>query len=129
MAHHLLLIRDDVWSIRYVIDLLRARGYTVATASNFEFTTDSGLADNFDLIVIDHAGPRLNAMEICAELRQRNVEAPVVVLAPRDHVRDRSAIVDAGADDSAKRSPAARLGISTSALNAYRGRSHSSTAT
>ena len=58
MDHHLLLIRDDVWSIRYVIDLLRNRGYTVATASNFEFTTDPGLADNFDLIVIDHAGPR-----------------------------------------------------------------------
>jgi two-component system alkaline phosphatase synthesis response regulator PhoP len=99
MDHHLLLIRDDVYSIRYVIDLLRNRGYTVATASNFEFTTDPGLADNFDLIVIDHAGPRLNAMEICAELRQRNVEAPVVVLAPRDHVQDRIAIFAAGADD------------------------------
>jgi two-component system alkaline phosphatase synthesis response regulator PhoP len=98
MDHHLLLIRDDVHSIRHLTDALRVR-YSVATASKVEFLTDPGFADNFDIIVIDHAEPRMNAMDICSELRQRDIDAPIVVLAARDQVRDRIAILKAGADD------------------------------
>jgi two-component system, OmpR family, alkaline phosphatase synthesis response regulator PhoP len=99
MDHHLLLIRDDLGSIRNVTEALRGRGYTVATASKFEFVTDPGLADSFDLIVIDHSEARINAMDICTELRQRDIEAPIVVLAGRDQVQHRVAIFKAGADD------------------------------
>src|SRR5436853_4567758 len=99
MDPHLLVIREDAASIRPVTDVLRNRGYTVATVSNFEFAIDPGVAENFDLIVVDHSEPRLNAMDICAELRERNVEAPVVVLAERDQAHDRVAIFKAGADD------------------------------
>ena len=99
MDYHLLLIRDDVYTMRPVMEALRGRGYTVATASKFEFVTDPGFADNFDLIVIDHSEHGINAMDICAELRQRDIESPIVVLAGRDQVRQRVAIFKAGADD------------------------------
>ncbi|HYR44486.1 MAG TPA: response regulator transcription factor [Terriglobia bacterium] len=99
MDQHLLLIREDASSMRHVTDVLRERGYTVATVSNFEFAIDPGFAENFDLIVVDHSEPRLNALNICTELRERNVEAPVVVLAERDQAQDRVAIFKAGADD------------------------------
>jgi two-component system alkaline phosphatase synthesis response regulator PhoP len=82
-----------------VTEALRSQGYTVATATKFEFITDPGLADDFDLIVIDHSEHRINAMDICAELRQRDIEAPIVVLAARDQVQHRVAIFRAGADD------------------------------
>jgi DNA-binding response OmpR family regulator len=61
--------------------------------------TDPSIADDFDIIVIDHSEPRINAIDICAELRQRNVEAPIVVLAARDQLQHRVAIFKAGADD------------------------------
>jgi len=99
MNHHLLLIRDDVDSIRQLQEALRSRGYTVATASKFEFVTDPDFANNFDLIVIDHSEPRIIAMDICAELRQREIEAPIVVLSSRDQVQHRVAVFRAGADD------------------------------
>jgi two-component system alkaline phosphatase synthesis response regulator PhoP len=99
MDHQVLLIRDDVGLARQVTEALRCRGFSVATASRFEFGADPGLADSFDLIVIDHSEPRVNAMDVCAELRQRNVEAPVVVLAPRDKIQQRVALFKAGADD------------------------------
>ena len=99
MNHNLLLIRDDVHSMRYVTEALRGRGYSVATASQFEFGTDPALADQFDLIVIDHSEHRIDAMDICAELRQRDIEAPIVVLAARDQIQHRIAIFRAGADD------------------------------
>jgi two-component system, OmpR family, alkaline phosphatase synthesis response regulator PhoP len=99
MDHHLLLIRDDLHSVRQLTEALRGRGYTIATASKFEFATDPDFANNFDLIVIDHSEPRVIAMDICAELRHREIEAPIVVLAPRDQVQQRVAIFRAGADD------------------------------
>jgi two-component system, OmpR family, alkaline phosphatase synthesis response regulator PhoP len=99
MDYQLLLIRDDTRSMRPVMEALRGRGYTVATASKFEFVTDPGLADNFDVIVVDHAEDGINAMDICAELRQRDIEVPIVVLAARDQIRHRVAIFKAGADD------------------------------
>jgi two-component system, OmpR family, alkaline phosphatase synthesis response regulator PhoP len=99
MDQRLLLIRDDACSMRHLTDVLRERGYTVATLSNFEFALDPAFTDNFDLILVDHAEPRLNAIDICVELRQRDVEAPVVVLAAHDHVQQRVAIFKAGADD------------------------------
>jgi two-component system, OmpR family, alkaline phosphatase synthesis response regulator PhoP len=99
MDQHLLVIREDASSTKEVTEVLRGRGYTVATVSNFEFAVDPAVAENFDLIVVDHSNPRLNAMDICAELRERNVEAPVVVLADREQASDRVAIFRAGADD------------------------------
>jgi DNA-binding response OmpR family regulator len=98
MDHHVLLINDDD-SMKRVAEALRGRGYTVAMASGFEFVTDPGFAQTFDLIVVDHSEHWLNAMDVCSELRQRDVEAPIVVLAARDQVQHRVAIFRAGADD------------------------------
>src|SRR5262245_59178632 len=99
MDHQLLLIREDIRASRYVADALRGRGYSVAMASRLEYNADPGLADSFDLIVVDHSEPRLNAMDICSELRQRHVEVPLVVLAYREQVPHRVEIFKAGADD------------------------------
>ena len=99
MDHQLLLIRDDSRATRNVTDALKRRGYSVATASRFEFGSDPGIADDFDLIVIDHHAPHLNAMDICSELRQRHVEVPLLVLAGREQVPHRVEIFRAGADD------------------------------
>jgi len=99
MDYHLLLIKDDVYSMRPLMEALRGRGYKVTNASKCEFITDPGLAHDFDLILIDHSQHRINAIEICAELRQRDVEAPIMVLAARDQLQHRIAIFKAGADD------------------------------
>jgi two-component system alkaline phosphatase synthesis response regulator PhoP len=99
MDHQLLFIREDIRTSRYVAESLEGRGYRVVTASWLEFNADPALADSFDLIVIDHSEPRLNAMDICSELRQRHVEVPLVVLAHRAQVPRRVEIFNAGADD------------------------------
>jgi two-component system alkaline phosphatase synthesis response regulator PhoP len=100
MDQQLLLIKDDVRPpLRQLISTLERQGYAVATASRFEFDADPGLAESFDLIIIDHCEPRLNAMDVCVELRQRKIEAPVVVLAGREQIQRRVAVFRAGADD------------------------------
>ncbi|HLH31611.1 MAG TPA: response regulator transcription factor [Terriglobia bacterium] len=99
MDQNLLVIRDDARSMRPVTDALKAQGYKIAAVSNFEFNVDPAVAADFDLILIDHSEPRLNAIDICTELRQRAVEAPVIVLATSNHGQQRVAAFKAGADD------------------------------
>src|SRR5437879_10381871 len=96
MDRHLLVIRPDASSIRNVIDGLRDRGFAVVAVSDFELTVDPTLAENFDLIIVAHAQNRINALEICAELRQRNVETPLIVVADQDLAQHRVAIFKAG---------------------------------
>src|SRR5438552_185892 len=98
MGNHLLAIEDRRSTDRSVADLLREWGYGVATASSNTDAIEIGLADNIDLIIINHSEPHINAIQICAELRSRNLRSPVIVLAGRE-VRDRVAIFKAGADD------------------------------
>src|SRR5579862_6155701 len=99
MDQNLLFIRDDAGSMRHVTDALQAHGYSVATRSNSEFSLDPAYAADFDLILIDHSEPEINALEICTDLRLREVEAPVIVFAPPNPVQQRVAIFKAGADD------------------------------
>lgn len=99
MDHRLLLIKDGNCSIRDLTDALCHRGYTVATASEFEIAVDPAFAENFDLILIDHCEPRISAVDVCTELRERNIEVPVVVLVARDHLGSRIPIFKAGADE------------------------------
>jgi two-component system alkaline phosphatase synthesis response regulator PhoP len=100
MEYHLLLIREDISSTLSVSEALKGRGYSVAAATHSRFQTDPGIAGSFDLIVIDHSEPRINAMDICIELRQRSIQVPIVVLAAtHDHAQHRVAVFRAGADD------------------------------
>src|SRR6516164_3236104 len=99
MDQNLLLIRDDVGAMRPITDALQSRGYSIATRSNFEFSIDPGFAADFDLILIDHSEPKVNAIDICTELRELEVETPVIVFAPPKPVPQRVAIFKAGADD------------------------------
>jgi len=99
MGQNLLLIRDDAGAMKKITEALHAHGYSVAARSNFEFSVDPAFASDFDLILIDHSEPRVNAIDICTELRQRDVEAPVIVFAPPKPVPQRVAILKAGADD------------------------------
>jgi two-component system, OmpR family, alkaline phosphatase synthesis response regulator PhoP len=100
MDYHLLLIRDEIPSKCHVTEALKEQGYSVAAASRSRFATDPGIADSFDLIVIDHSEPQINASDICIELRQRSIVVPIVVLAETcDHAQHRVEVFRAGADD------------------------------
>src|SRR4029077_16291944 len=98
MDHRLLAIEDHRCPEANVTDLLREWGYTVASAFNHTSAVETALAEKTDLIIINHCEPRINAIQICTDLRSRNVRLPVIVLAGRD-VSDRVAIFRAGADD------------------------------
>ncbi|WP_102026806.1 response regulator transcription factor [Salirhabdus sp. Marseille-P4669] len=55
--------------------------------------------ENFDLIVLDIMLPGLDGVEVCKQLRQSQIEVPILMLTARDDEYDRILGLELGADD------------------------------
>jgi two-component system, OmpR family, alkaline phosphatase synthesis response regulator PhoP len=100
MGHCLLTIENDrTGHERRVSEVLEESGHTVATTSDSVAAADAALAAHVELIIVHHSQPVIRAIDVCAELRRRNVHLPVIVLGARHDFPDRIAIFKAGADD------------------------------
>ncbi len=60
---------------------------------------DLASSDTYDLIVLDVMLPGMDGFEICRQLREDEVNTPVLMLTARDAVQDRVAGLNVGADD------------------------------
>lgn len=54
---------------------------------------------DYDLIILDLMLPRKNGLEICQEVRQKDINVPILMLTAKDAVEDRVTGLDLGADD------------------------------
>jgi two-component system KDP operon response regulator KdpE len=98
MATRILIVDDEPTILATMAPLLRARGYTVGTATSGYGAIDAVARTPPDLVILDLGLPDLDGVEVCRRLREgRNL--PIVVLSARDAERDKVAALDAGADD------------------------------
>ena len=73
-------------------------------AVDIESDGDSGLGaalnEPYDLMIIDLMLPgTVDGLEICRQLRQKGVKAPILILTAKGQIRDRVSGLDSGADD------------------------------
>jgi two-component system OmpR family response regulator len=59
----------------------------------------AGLSTPYDVIVLDVMLPGRDGFEVCRELRQQRVNAPILMLTARDAIDDRVRGLEGGADD------------------------------
>jgi two-component system, OmpR family, response regulator len=78
---------------------LSEEGYSVDVAADGPQALVRATATEYDVIVLDVMLPGLDGFEVCRRLRERTVQAPVLMLTARDGVDDRIAGLDLGADD------------------------------
>ena len=78
---------------------LSVNGFAVAGVGTAEAALGRAGARRPDVMVVDVGLPAMSGIELCAELRARHVEAPILILSARDAVGDRVAGLSAGADD------------------------------
>jgi DNA-binding response OmpR family regulator len=78
---------------------LEQEHYAVDLAFDGEDGLASALAEPYDLIVLDRMLPGRDGVSVCQELRNSGNHTPILMLTAKDHVRDRVAGLDAGADD------------------------------
>ena len=94
------LVADDE---PHIVDVVRAYlerdGYHVTTALDGAATLEAARASKPDLLVLDVMMPRGSGFDVLRELRAEGATCPVIFLTARDHVIDRVAGLELGADD------------------------------
>jgi DNA-binding response OmpR family regulator len=74
-------------------------GYAVDAAFDGEEGEELALGTDYDAIILDLMLPRKDGVEVCRELRNQRVNAPIIMLTARDALEDRVKGLDSGADD------------------------------
>lgn len=95
----ILLVEDERKVASFIARALRESTYAVDIAESGEKALEIGADVLYDAILLDVRLPGLSGIEVCRELRQRGIEAPVLMLTARGLVEQRVEGLDAGADD------------------------------
>ncbi|WML43100.1 response regulator transcription factor [Neobacillus sp. PS3-40] len=94
------LVVDDEQSIVTLLQYnFKQAGFEVVTALNGEVGRDLAITKSFDIIVLDLMLPKLDGMEVCKQLRQRNIMTPILMLTAKDDEFDKVLGLELGADD------------------------------
>jgi CheY-like chemotaxis protein len=89
---HILVVDDYFVTQRIMRQILEREGYQISVASDGFEALESIRGQEFDLVLLDMAMPRLDGMEVLKELRASEVyhDLPVIMLTASgdDHLRD-----------------------------------------
>lgn len=99
MSARILLVEDEPGLVLTISDLLESEGYEVVAVSDGEAALASANSKRFDLIVLDVMSPRKSGFDVCRELRQKGIDAAILMLTARGQVVDRAVGLKLGADD------------------------------
>jgi two-component system alkaline phosphatase synthesis response regulator PhoP len=99
MRPKILLIEDEEGLILTLGHRLEAEGYQIEAARDGDSGLELALRTGYDLIVLDLMLPGKSGMDVCRELRQKNLGVPVLMLTARDQVLDKVVGLKLGADD------------------------------
>jgi two-component system OmpR family response regulator len=94
-----LVVEDEVKMGRLLRRGLNEEGHAADIARTGDDALWRAAATEYDAIVLDVMLPGRDGFQVCRELRERGIWAPVLMLTARDAVPDRIAGLDAGADD------------------------------
>jgi two-component system, OmpR family, copper resistance phosphate regulon response regulator CusR len=96
---HVLIVEDEQKTAAYLRKGLSENGLVVDCVTQGEDALHSGLAGNYDLIILDVLLPERDGWSVLSELRRHGKQTPVLFLTARDSVQDRVKGLELGADD------------------------------
>lgn len=94
-----LVVEDEARMAELLKRGLEEEGHAVDTAGDGNEGLWMAKENPYNAIVLDVMLPGINGFEVCRQLRDAGVWAPVIMLTARDEVGDRVRGLDAGADD------------------------------
>ena len=95
----ILLVEDERKVASFIARALKENTYAVDTVETGEKAIEASSEVVYDAILLDVRLPGISGIEVCREIRQRGIEAPVLMLTARGLVEQRVEGLDAGADD------------------------------
>ncbi len=94
-----LLVEDEEGLIITLTDRLQSEGFDVKTAADGEKGFSFALEENFDLIILDVMLPKKNGLDVCRDLRQKEISTPILMLTAKGETIDKVLGLKLGADD------------------------------
>lgn len=95
----ILVVEDEVKVSEVLKRGLTEEGYDVTTAFDGESGLNLALNEKFELILLDINLPKLNGLELCKRLREKDEVTPVLMLTALGMSDDIVTGLEAGADD------------------------------
>lgn len=95
----ILIVEDDNDTADFISNGVTDLGHDVARAADGEDALRIGLAENFDIILLDRMMPVCCGIEVLRRLRAAAIQTPVLLLTAKGSIADRVEGLDAGADD------------------------------
>jgi len=101
MAEVLLVVDDDIDTLRLVGLMLQRQGYTILTANNGQQAINMALEDQPDLILLDVMMPGMDGYEVTRHLRgdPNTADIPIIMFTAKTQLDDKVTGFEAGADD------------------------------
>jgi two-component system alkaline phosphatase synthesis response regulator PhoP len=95
----ILVVDDEEHLAAGIRENLEAEGYETEVAHDGAEGLARATADRFDLILLDVMMPKLDGLEVCAEIRDAGLQTPVMFLTVKGAPEDRIRGLEAGGDD------------------------------
>jgi CheY-like chemotaxis protein/MinD-like ATPase involved in chromosome partitioning or flagellar assembly len=101
MAAKVLLVDDDIDTLRLVGLMLQHQGYQIAAASSGEQGIAKARSEQPDVILLDVMMPEMDGFEVARRLRKDPLtqSTPILMFTARSQLDDKVAAFEAGADD------------------------------
>lgn len=101
MAQKILIIDDDLDTLRLVGAMLQRQGYQIAVASNGEQGLSQAGSQNPDLILVDVMMPDMDGYEVTRRLRDnpQMADIPILMFTAKTQLDDKVSGFESGADD------------------------------
>lgn len=101
MPDKILIIDDDLDTLRLVGLMLQKQGYQIAAASNGTQGLELALAEEPDVILLDVMMPGMDGYEVARRLRAnaRTANIPILMFTAKSQLDDKVTGFEAGADD------------------------------
>lgn len=101
MAEKILIVDDDIDSLKLIGLMLQRQGYEVVAASHGGQAIARAAAEQPDLIILDVMMPDLDGYEICRRLRANPTtqRIPIIMFTAKTLIDDKVQGFEAGADD------------------------------
>ncbi len=99
MRKRILLVEDEPGLILTLTDRLENEGYEVSSEDRGDTGLRTALSQDFDLYILDIMLPGKSGLDICQEIRKKDIGTPILMLTAKGQVVDKVVGLKLGADD------------------------------
>jgi len=95
----ILVVDDDLDLLEELTHVLQEEKYKVDTAADGEQALDKLFEHLYDIVLLDIMLPKIDGLTVLKEMRQNQINTPVLMLTAKGDVDDKINGLDSGADD------------------------------